>query len=118
MTLLLTSRPQEEWNLRYTVWDTVASPTWSTHGQGADRNREYQTELLRKLDGRLTWKEAGQSVARVFLDTEEVRGSSPLAPTTPLRCERAWLQDRADADGATSGVSDSIQPSTPNFEVA
>jgi hypothetical protein len=38
-------------------------------------------ELLRSPNARPTSEDAGQSPASAFLDTEEVRGSNPLAPT-------------------------------------
>jgi hypothetical protein len=37
-----------------------------------DRNRRNQTELLRRPEVGLNCEDAGQSVARAFLDTEEV----------------------------------------------
>jgi len=54
----------------------------STPGQGADRTKRYQTELLRHRKHSLSSKHAGQSLVRAFLDTEEVGGSNPPAPTT------------------------------------
>jgi hypothetical protein len=60
---------------------TLVGQIWSTAGQGADRTRRYQTELLRQLGTSLGREVAGQRLAPAFLDAEEVRGSNPLAPT-------------------------------------
>jgi hypothetical protein len=54
---------------------------WSTPGQGADRNKRYSTVLLRHVADALSSEGAGQPVAGAFLDTEEVGGSNPPAPT-------------------------------------
>jgi hypothetical protein len=62
-------------------WGARRALVWSTPGQGADRTSRYQTGLVRSPKRMLTSKDAGQSVAGAFLDAEEVRGSSPLAPT-------------------------------------
>jgi hypothetical protein len=44
-------------------------------------NQRYQTELLRPRKHGLSCEHAGQSLVQAFLDTEEVRGSNPQAPT-------------------------------------
>jgi hypothetical protein len=46
--------------------------------------RWYSTVLLRQPARALTGESPGQSVVWAFLDTEEVRGSNPLAPTRSL----------------------------------
>ena len=70
--LALTRRPS--------AW-TVLRRTWSTPGQGADRIRRYLTVLVLPPTCMLTSEDAGRSGERAFFDTEEVRGSNPLAPT-------------------------------------
>ncbi len=65
----------------YRSWAETNEPSRSTPGQGADRTRRYQTELLRQREYGLSCEVAGQSLARAFLDTEEVGGSNPPAPT-------------------------------------
>ena len=71
---------------------------WSTPGQGADRTKRYQTELPRQPEHPLNGEDAGQSVVRAFLDTEEVRGSNPLAPTTKGPGHRAFSVARSRPD--------------------
>ena len=46
--------------------------------------RWYSTVLLRQPESALSCEYPGQRVARAFLDTEEVRGSNPLAPTSVM----------------------------------
>ena len=53
-----------------------------------DRTNRYQTELLRQLRAGLSRKDAGQGPASAFFDTEEVRGSNPLAPTKKPQVRR------------------------------
>jgi hypothetical protein len=47
-------------------------------------------ELLRSPNASLTSEDAGQSLASAVLDTEEVRGSDPLAPITNAQVRRRF----------------------------
>jgi hypothetical protein len=47
----------------------------------------------------LNCEDAGQSVARAFLDAEEVRGSNPLAPTNESPGQRPFLARPVQKEG-------------------
>jgi hypothetical protein len=57
-------------------------PLVNTRSRSRRRTKRYQTELLRQREYGLKCEDAGQSVVRAFRDTEDVRGSDPLAPTS------------------------------------
>jgi hypothetical protein len=63
---------------------SAVGPERSTSSQGAECTRGYSTTLDSYPKSALSCESAGQSSAPVFLDTEEVRGSNPLAPTTKV----------------------------------
>jgi hypothetical protein len=86
---------------RWHLYRADGGSTGQHQVKGADRTKRYSTELLRSPKRTMTSKDAGQSVAWAFLDTEEVRGSNPLAPTSNIparapfpRCRRIMLDSR------------------------
>jgi hypothetical protein len=59
--------------------------------------RWYSTDLLRQPVGVQRRESAGHGVARVFLETEEVRGSDPLAPTSEVAGQRPDCECTAES---------------------
>ncbi len=77
--------------------------SWSTPGQGADRNTRNSTVRVRRPGVALTSKDAGRRGARTISDKEEVDGSSPSRPTPKPPRQRGFAVFRDGSVTARNG---------------